>query len=240
MAHITLQQIKAAYLTAVQVFDGHIKAEAGATQLHQDHGLNINTAKDLINHYRSLVRGTEFKRSLSSMALDYYLTSILEDRGRESAENAIAATWLHISYYEAMAKTRRGKLRDHVSAFQSSLTGPVSVAVLDAQLAAAVVQAMKDGAAARRRRLTAANKLPKTQIATVRVFIRNPDVIADVLELAGGICGGCKNTAPFLRRSDETPYLEVHHKVQLSNGGEDTVANAIALCPNCHRKQHFG
>ncbi|OOL15317.1 hypothetical protein BXQ27_32765, partial [Klebsiella aerogenes] len=26
----------------------------------------------------------------------------------------------------------------------------------------------------------------------------------------------------------------------LSNGGEDSVENAIALCPNCHRQAHFG
>ena len=26
--------------------------------------------------------------------------------------------------------------------------------------------------------------------------------------------------------------------VELSKGGEDTVENAVALCPNCHRKMH--
>ena len=26
----------------------------------------------------------------------------------------------------------------------------------------------------------------------------------------------------------------------LLEGGPDTVENAIALCPNCHRKQHYG
>jgi len=28
--------------------------------------------------------------------------------------------------------------------------------------------------------------------------------------------------------------------VPLSEGGEDTLENAIALCPNCHRKMHYG
>ncbi|MFM0350878.1 HNH endonuclease [Paraburkholderia sp. RL17-347-BIC-D] len=26
----------------------------------------------------------------------------------------------------------------------------------------------------------------------------------------------------------------------LAQGGPDTVANAIALCPNCHRERHYG
>jgi 5-methylcytosine-specific restriction protein A len=65
-------------------------------------------------------------------------------------------------------------------------------------------------------------------------------VIVEVLLRANGICEQCKNTAPFIRKTNNSPYLEVHHIVMLSNGGEDTVGNAIALCPNCHREQHFG
>jgi len=240
MTHITLAQIEAAYLIASDVFDGKTKTEAGANLLHQQHALNINTARDLINQYRNLVRGTEFKRSLSSMALDHYLTSLLMDRGRSVAENAIAATWLHIAYYESLAKTRMSKLRRHVEAFQSKLSGPVSAAIHEAQLSAAVVRARKDGAAARRIRLANASKFPRTETTTGRVFIRNPDVIAEVLEIAAGICGGCKTSAPFYRKSDGRPYLEVHHRILLSNGGEDTVSNAIALCPNCHRQRHYG
>ncbi|MBC8673865.1 HNH endonuclease [Aeromonas hydrophila] len=49
-----------------------------------------------------------------------------------------------------------------------------------------------------------------------------------------------KHKAPFNRVSDGTPYLEVHHIQPLANGGEDTIQNTMALCPNCHRKRHFG
>ena len=71
-------------------------------------------------------------------------------------------------------------------------------------------------------------------------FLRNPDVIADVLWRAKGVCERCHRKAPFIRKSNNSPYLEVHHPIPLSDGGEDTVANAIALCPNCHREAHFG
>ncbi|MCM7737031.1 HNH endonuclease [Enterobacter hormaechei] len=52
-------------------------------------------------------------------------------------------------------------------------------------------------------------------------------------------CQSCKSDAPFLK-VDGTPFLEVHHIEWLSNGGEDSVENAIALCPNCHRQAHYG
>lgn len=34
------------------------------------------------------------------------------------------------------------------------------------------------------------------------------------------------------------PYLETHHIVWLARGGEDSIENTVALCPNCHKKMH--
>ncbi|MGX5612966.1 HNH endonuclease [Bacillus toyonensis] len=34
--------------------------------------------------------------------------------------------------------------------------------------------------------------------------------------------------------------MEVHHVVPLAQGGEDSIENAIGICPNCHRKAHYG
>ncbi len=94
--------------------------------------------------------------------------------------------------------------------------------------------------AERKIRLANASKKPETRIVTAVEFIRNPDVVAEVLERANGICEKCHNKAPFLRKSDNSPYLEVHHKIRLADDGDDTVENAIALCPNCHREAHYG
>ena len=71
-------------------------------------------------------------------------------------------------------------------------------------------------------------------------FIRNPDVVAEVKIRAKGFCESCKNEAPFKTAAKGEPYLEVHHVITLANGGPDTVENCLALCPNCHRKMHYG
>ncbi|HBV88091.1 MAG TPA: hypothetical protein DEF42_15890 [Desulfosporosinus sp.] len=89
-------------------------------------------------------------------------------------------------------------------------------------------------------RLGRSNKLPKIIQTMSNQYQRNPDVIVEVLLRANGNCEKCGNPASFMRASDGSPYLEVHHKIFLSEGGEDTVDNAIALCPNCHREVHFG
>lgn len=103
-----------------------------------------------------------------------------------------------------------------------------------------VQRAASDSVEARRTRLKVAAKKPRTIQVTTTVFERNPDVVAEVLFLANGVCQLCERPAPFLRRSNNEPYLEVHHVVPLSEGGDDTVENCVAICPNCHRKAHYG
>jgi 5-methylcytosine-specific restriction enzyme A len=77
------------------------------------------------------------------------------------------------------------------------------------------------------------------QVNTNR-YRRSPAVVAYVLHRANGICEMCNNDAPFIRASDGTPYLEVHHMIPLSKGGKDKPYNARALCPNCHAEEHYG
>lgn len=108
------------------------------------------------------------------------------------------------------------------------------------ELAAGVAKSSKDSPALRQQRLANAPKLPEVIQVISRAYRRNADVIVEVRRRANGTCEACHKPAPFLRASDSEPFLEVHHRIMLSEGGEDTVENALALCPNCHRKLHFG
>lgn len=93
---------------------------------------------------------------------------------------------------------------------------------------------------ARLARLASAPRSPARCEKITQVFARNADVVVEVLFRANGICESCGKKAPFVRRTDGSPYLEVHHRTLLSEGGDDVVENAIALCPNCHRSKHYG
>ncbi len=115
-----------------------------------------------------------------------------------------------------------------------------SITAAEASLVVEVQRSLRLDPAARQRRLAEAPSQPEKQKATTTIFKRNPDVIAEVLYRANGVCEACNEKAPFDRLSDGTPYLEVHHKIPLSKDGPDTVDNAVALCPNCHRREHSG
>ena len=79
------------------------------------------------------------------------------------------------------------------------------------------------------------NKVIKEQVE----FQRSTEVKSYVLRRADGRCEmpNCDYT-PFLK-DDKTPYLEVHHVTPLSEEGDDSIYNAVALCANCHRKCHY-
>jgi 5-methylcytosine-specific restriction endonuclease McrA len=70
-------------------------------------------------------------------------------------------------------------------------------------------------------------------------YSRSDRVKAYVRFRANGICECCDEIAPFISRNGE-PYLEVHHINDLSKGGEDSIFNTAAICPNCHSEITHG
>ncbi|OSZ64791.1 HNH endonuclease signature motif containing protein [Hydrogenophaga sp. IBVHS2] len=80
---------------------------------------------------------------------------------------------------------------------------------------------------------------PARSTTTSLSFARSKDVKVWVLRRAAGHCECCDQPAPF-QTVEGQPFLEVHHLRTLADGGSDRVSNAVALCPNCHRRLHFG
>lgn len=64
---------------------------------------------------------------------------------------------------------------------------------------------------------------------------RSGKAAAYVKGRANGVCQLCNKPAPFYNKNGE-PLLECHHVVWIARGGMDEPSNAVALCPNCHKK----
>lgn len=79
----------------------------------------------------------------------------------------------------------------------------------------------------------------KTKVISTVVYNRSQKVKDDTLLRANGICELCACKAPFETKEGK-PYLEVHHVIPLSMDGTDDLTNTLALCPNCHRRMHYG
>jgi hypothetical protein len=81
---------------------------------------------------------------------------------------------------------------------------------------------------------------PSKQIRTINDFKRSLAVVAGAIARAAGYCEmpGC--STKLFQKDDGQNFLEVHHIVPLGENGDDTLANAAAICPMCHRELHFG
>jgi len=77
---------------------------------------------------------------------------------------------------------------------------------------------------------------PEQTQSSGKSYVRDPEVRAWVRQQAAGKCEGCGNPAPFEKSG--RPFLEVHHVKHLAQEGSDRPSNAVALCPNCHRRCH--
>lgn len=71
------------------------------------------------------------------------------------------------------------------------------------------------------------------------VYERSEAVRIYVLRRANGNCEGCEREAPFNNYKGQ-PYLEPHHIARIADQGPDHPEWVAALCPNCHRRVHFG
>lgn len=60
-----------------------------------------------------------------------------------------------------------------------------------------------------------------------------------ILERANGFCESCGRPSPF-KHKNNSPYLEVHHIDCVGDDGMTWPRFAVALCPTCHKKAHYG
>jgi 5-methylcytosine-specific restriction enzyme A len=131
------------------------------------------------------------------------------------------------------ARNIRGRMAAEVEALINEATGYQTAPAVEWELA--VREELQKGPLP----VPSGRRRPEPTAQTVTTHQRDPRVKAWVLQQADGVCECCRHPAPF-RAFDGQPYLELHYVRRLCDGGSDTVANAVAVCPNCHRQLHYG
>lgn len=237
MAVITPNVVDATYEAARRVYGGGSSVSDEVHHLAEKFGLNAGSGRDFIENYKRMREGVRYTRTLNGYATRRYLEGILADNGMAAFQAALVATKKHIEYYESLGHGRLINIREIVvelEAFQP---------IAEFQFEKFEAEVSKLYQMSREERMALTPKIPEKPARLVKqiiVFSRNAAIAAETLRRANGQCQDCGNTAPFVRKSDGTPYLEVHHVLRLADDGPDSLENTLALCPNCHRKWHFG
>jgi 5-methylcytosine-specific restriction protein A len=146
-----------------------------------------------------------------------------------------------VGYHHAPSRDRPGNLRQAIVfelVVDSDLEGTPGVlpAVVVPEPAALWRRDLSD---LRNLAIEAAAQPRSPSERKISAYYRSEAVKVYVLRRAKGFCEGCKQPAPFMR-SDKRPYLEPHHIRRRADAGPDHPAWVIALCPNCHKRVHYG
>lgn len=79
---------------------------------------------------------------------------------------------------------------------------------------------------------------PEKREYLIETYARNRGWVVEAKNRFGVycMCADCRNT---FTKPDGQAYIEVHHIVSLSDGGEDSLWNLAVLCAHHHRMAHF-
>ncbi|MFK9099455.1 HNH endonuclease [Pseudomonas guariconensis] len=239
---VTEQMYQAAYRLGADIWSRRITYAEARRELEAEYGLKTKTVNAYLRAYDGLRRGRTLKLTPQVEALRYMVTRLTDDIGPAALLPALQSLGGHIEYLDSFSSTPLAKQSSLRSLYEELLLrlSPIAKTTDEDEIfAQQVADSLAASASERTKRLADASPLPQIRHQIVKTFRRNPDVVAEVLLRANGKCEGCRLPAPF-QRPDGSLYLEVHHVNRLADGGHDTVDNALALCPNCHRERHFG
>jgi len=79
---------------------------------------------------------------------------------------------------------------------------------------------------------------PRSIYQSTKVFERDRSIKTYLIATHGCSCEVCGWKSDIIDEHGN-PYIEMHHLKMLSEGGTDTLSNAILVCPNCHRRLHY-
>jgi 5-methylcytosine-specific restriction protein A len=233
------EEIKAAYSLSKDVAAGKLTDSQAADLLQKSFGMNYSSAWGYLRKRRQMLAGEQYTRTMNIAATRYFLENIYQDEGEVGLLSALLSVRKHAQYYAEQGKSSLPSIIALADQLQNELLSSDRVES-DAVWQQSVATSYALPLVERQRKLPSAGHKPAQIVTSTRVYVRSPHVVAARLLHSNGICEDCKAPAPFKRKSNGLPYLEVHHRVTLADGGDDTFENSIALCPNCHRQRHYG
>lgn len=147
-----------------------------------------------------------------------------------------------IDWHYAPAPDRDGNMRRAIvfELLVGGTAGDVTVAAAGATVETSQ-RALAQKSLAELRDLAIKRPPREASVSTRRAYVyqRSAAVKLYVRRRANGRCEACQQPAPFVSKSGE-PFLEPHHTKRVADGGPDHPRWVAAVCPNCHRRVHYG
>jgi len=220
---IDLSIIKILYSYGEDVYCNNISLSQATDELIEK-GINENSAVYYLKAYKFLVEGKVFTRTISDLAIEYYLDSLIKKNGVEVLRNVLQSICLHIIYYEGVSGKRKVGLRKILDKY--SKKGVVLFGKTFEEEYSSEPQLFEG-----------------TQLrVNVNVYERNKIARHKCIDHYGLECAICGFNFETVYGELGRGFIHVHHVVDIAEvGGKykiDYVEDLIPVCPNCHAMLH--
>jgi len=223
MPTIDLQHITVIYPLAKKVYFNKMPMR-DAVEEAVNNGLNENSAKDLINNFKSMYEGKTYKRTNNKITTEYFIDHIYSDFGISFLKNALNALEGNINYYESK---KRGKLRTQrniLDNYLKTLKKSELVTIYPDEISNEI---FLEGS--------------KKQIF-INIYKRNPNARNECIAYHKPLCAICLFDFSKTYGVIGKDFIHVHHIKNIStNKSEyevDPINDLIPVCPNCHAMLH--
>lgn len=120
---IAHEMIEVAYEIAKRVFSGTLTRTEGKRRIHEQCGMREGSAQDYITDFLAMMKGAVYRRTLSSVATEYFLRSIQKDYGIEKFKLAADSTRKHLEYYQGVSGSTSPKRRKILEKLEKEFNG---------------------------------------------------------------------------------------------------------------------
>ncbi len=211
--------LPACYLAAKNVHAGKQNEEEAAGTVARETGMNESTALITISAAKHMLRGEGYKRTISSEAVEHFLSAIRDEFGSDRLRGAIKAVEMYIEY----SKQSKPKIRKIISQFEKKLDFKFAEEIeFDGNTTPMIEGAKKE--------------------IKINAYERSLEAREKCIKYHGLKCKVCLFSFADKYGSLGAGFIHVHHLKPLSEIKQtytvDPIKDLIPVCPNCHAMLH--
>lgn len=196
-----------------------------ATEELVKHGMNPNSATNLIRNLRHILRGENYRRAMSTANTDDFLTWVRRDDGEVGHIRAVESLKQHLEYYFGLKGDKLASHRAILAKHEALL--PVSTDFFGSPEEVSSYTTHLEG---------------RVRQVLVNSYERNPKARAKCIAHYGAVCSVCSFNFGKAYGKIGEGFIHVHHLKEISSIAKeyevDPIEDLRPVCPNCHAMLH--
>ncbi|SBS64733.1 HNH endonuclease [Vibrio splendidus] len=188
--------------------------------------MNQTSATHYMRNFVALSEGKVYKRAMSAMSYEIFLSRFYDDLSSSEFEQVIKSVELHLEYRWSKSKAKHKEVRSLVKSYRAKLAQQAVSPIYPDEVSGPSLE-FTEGS---------------VKQVTINAYERNLKARAACIAKHGAICQICDLNFESKYGKIGKGFIHVHHKIELATISEsyqvDPIIDLIPVCPNCHAMLH--